>query len=110
MCSNPQETVDFLTFTEKIPNGKLHFLCSWNKNFCVKWHFFVKNSENYHPAVWREKGIKLGLVSISKKTEKYFTSKNKISSAIDKIVYCSMNNISSPIHRISISPNVAKSK
>ena len=24
----PQETTDLVTFTEKIPNGKLHFLCS----------------------------------------------------------------------------------
>ena len=25
MWSNPQETADLLTFTEEIPNGKLHF-------------------------------------------------------------------------------------
>ena len=28
MLPNPQETVDLVTFTEKIQNGKLHFLCS----------------------------------------------------------------------------------
>ena len=28
MWPNPQETADFVTFTEKILNGKLHFLCS----------------------------------------------------------------------------------
>ena len=25
MSTNPQKTVDFLTFTKEIPNGKLHF-------------------------------------------------------------------------------------
>ena len=28
MWPNPQETLDLVTFTEEIPNGKLHFLCS----------------------------------------------------------------------------------
>ena len=28
MWPNPQETVDLVTFTEKVLNGKLHFLCS----------------------------------------------------------------------------------
>ena len=28
MWPNPQETVDLVTFTEEILNGKLHFLCS----------------------------------------------------------------------------------
>ena len=28
MGPNPQETVDLVTFTEDILNGKLHFLCS----------------------------------------------------------------------------------
>ena len=28
MWPNPQETEDLVTFTEKILNGKLHFLCS----------------------------------------------------------------------------------
>ena len=28
MWPNPQETADLVTFTEEIPNGKLHFLCS----------------------------------------------------------------------------------
>ena len=27
MWSNPQETADFVTFTEEILNRKLHFLC-----------------------------------------------------------------------------------
>ena len=30
MWPNPQETADLVTFTEKILNGKLHFLCSGN--------------------------------------------------------------------------------
>ena len=28
MWLDPQETVDLVTFTEEICNGKLHFLCS----------------------------------------------------------------------------------
>ena len=28
MLPNPQETLDLVTFTEKILNGKIHFLCS----------------------------------------------------------------------------------
>ena len=28
MLTNPQETVDLVTFTEEILKGKLHFLCS----------------------------------------------------------------------------------
>ena len=28
MWPNPQETADLVTFTEEIPNEKLHFLCS----------------------------------------------------------------------------------
>ena len=31
MWPNPQETVDLVTFTEEIFNGKLHFLCSNEK-------------------------------------------------------------------------------
>ena len=29
MWPNPQETTDFVTFTEEILNGKLHVLCSY---------------------------------------------------------------------------------
>ena len=28
MWTNPKEAADLFTFTEGIPNGKLHFLCS----------------------------------------------------------------------------------
>ena len=35
MWSNPQKTVDLVTFTEEIPNGKLHFLC----NERIEWSF-----------------------------------------------------------------------
>ena len=28
MGPNPQFTADLVTFTEEMPNGKLHFLCS----------------------------------------------------------------------------------
>ena len=31
MRPNPQETADLVTFTEEILNGKLHFLCSDEK-------------------------------------------------------------------------------
>ena len=27
MCQNPQDTVNLVTFTDEILNGKLHFLC-----------------------------------------------------------------------------------
>ena len=37
MWPNPQETADLVTFTEEIPNGKLHFLCS------VTLHVFGSN-------------------------------------------------------------------
>ena len=33
MRPNPQETVDLVTFTEKILNGNLHFLCSVSSCF-----------------------------------------------------------------------------
>ena len=54
MWPNPQETAYLVTFTEKIPNGKLHFLCSaiglsiscgqfvWKNTFPIAfWAFFV---------------------------------------------------------------------
>ena len=33
MWPSPQETVDLVTFTKKIFNGKLHFLCSENSSY-----------------------------------------------------------------------------
>ena len=36
MSPNSQETVDLVTITEEILNGKLHFLCSDNKSSQVK--------------------------------------------------------------------------
>ena len=36
MWPNPQESVDLVTFTEEILNGKLHFLCSVNVEFQMK--------------------------------------------------------------------------
>ena len=39
MWPNPQETADLVTFTEKIFNGELHFLCSerggWESRFSL---------------------------------------------------------------------------
>ena len=32
MWPNPQETVDLVTFTGEIFNGKLHYLCSVNES------------------------------------------------------------------------------
>ena len=37
MWPNPQETVDLVTFTEDILNGKLHFLGSVGANLSVKY-------------------------------------------------------------------------
>ena len=36
MWPNPQETVDLVTFTEEILNGKRHFLC--NVNVVMEWY------------------------------------------------------------------------
>ena len=32
MLPNPRFSVDLVTFTEEVFNGKLHFLCSFKKN------------------------------------------------------------------------------
>ena len=44
MWRNPQETTDLVTFTEEIPTGKLHFLCSVCVGGLTNFHksFFVK--------------------------------------------------------------------
>ena len=34
MWPNPQETADFVPFTEEILNGKLHFMCSDSGTSC----------------------------------------------------------------------------
>ena len=39
MWPNPQETVDLVTFTEEILNGKLHFL--WSVKFSEKLKFLT---------------------------------------------------------------------
>ena len=36
MLPNPQETADLVIFTDKLLNGKLHFLCSVNGYFRIK--------------------------------------------------------------------------
>ena len=41
MWPNPQDTADFVTFTEEIFNGKLRFLCS-------VFHYIFIAFENYH--------------------------------------------------------------
>ena len=38
MWPNPKETVDLVTFTEGILNGKLHFLCSNKKHLLIILH------------------------------------------------------------------------
>ena len=46
MCLNPQETVDLVTFTEEILNGKIHFLCSdKTTSYIVNIRVEIKNSE-----------------------------------------------------------------
>ena len=44
MRPNPQETADLVTFTEKICNGKLDFLCSaaCDMKYGLKWLLKVK--------------------------------------------------------------------
>ena len=37
MWPNPQFPEDLVTFTEEIPNGKLHFSCSVLKGWSRKW-------------------------------------------------------------------------
>ena len=41
MWPNPQETVDLVTFTEKVLNGKFHFLCSDSSGFIIVVLFFA---------------------------------------------------------------------
>ena len=41
MWPNPQETVDLVTFTEEILNGKFHFLCSDSSGFIIVVLFFA---------------------------------------------------------------------
>ena len=38
MWPNPQKTVDLVTFTEEILNGKLNFLCSVTIRKCYQGH------------------------------------------------------------------------
>ena len=42
MWPNPQETVDLVTFTEEILNGKLHFLSRACKRFAHFFGFFIQ--------------------------------------------------------------------
>ena len=43
MWLNPQETLDLVTFTEKISNGKLHFLYSARKYYyIISFQFITK--------------------------------------------------------------------
>ena len=63
MWSNPQEAADFVTFTEKILNGKLHFLCSDGRlTIGHSCNFFLKASLltfNYleHLNYWMAKNV-----------------------------------------------------
>ena len=41
MWPNPQETVGLVAFTEEIPDGKLHFLCSDILKYNVEIHIFL---------------------------------------------------------------------
>ena len=45
-----QETVDLVTFTEEILNGKLHFLCSDSKVF----FYYIKTTPTFHISeIWQ---------------------------------------------------------
>ena len=59
MWPNPHETVDLVTFTEEILNGKLHFLYSWSQAFLL---FFTKFSFKMMPNNW----MIIGFVNYSK--------------------------------------------
>ena len=60
MLPNPQETVDLVTFTEVILNGKLCFLCSVCKCQGIqnkiaeanKAHIFCKSSRKIYLSIW----------------------------------------------------------
>ena len=66
MWPNPQESADLVTFTEKILNGKFHFLCSSNPTFWVTFLFIEPWSSNIiqvlflnfnHRSVWKHDGF-----------------------------------------------------
>ena len=65
MWSNPHNTVDLVTFTEEIFNGKLHFLHSDTQIFSVYSQSILndsvqgKNTKNMKPT-WRVDGNGLG--------------------------------------------------
>ena len=43
MWTSPQETVDLVSFTEEILNGKLQFLCSdWKNMLEILWKFTTR--------------------------------------------------------------------
>ena len=49
MRPNPQETVDLVTFTEEILNGKLHFLRSECKQKLITLTQFLRNITSSMP-------------------------------------------------------------
>ena len=82
MCPNPQETVDLTTFTEKILNGKIHFLCSdKTSNYIVNIRVEIKNSEfkniEFHDFTVSTETI------ISTKQEFFFTKVDPVQSITD---------------------------
>ena len=68
MCSNPQETVDLVTFTEEIHNGKLHFLCIVLLFYAFTWFYFESNGNErrLQSRFWAEK---LGTLLTTSHTE-----------------------------------------
>ena len=50
MRPNPQETADLVTFTEEIPNRKLHFLCSVSFHEVLKLYNFEFDVNDVIPA------------------------------------------------------------
>ena len=58
MWRNPQQTVELVTFTEEIFNGRLHFLCSvWNKKTSddIHWNVWTNITKFFLPIIYLKK-------------------------------------------------------
>ena len=62
MWLNPQETADFVTFTEEILNGKLHFCAVWEDSLAIaqdsfKDCIFARKIEDYMDTNFEERKV-----------------------------------------------------